>query len=292
MPTRSCPRPRRRFCTALTLSLFAVIAATGCDQVSGRLALNRGNRLYSDGRYLEAVSAYEEGLAKLPDFVAGHHNCGLAYYKLFRPGVETPKNLAYANKAAAHLTRYLDENPDDTRIVSLLTTTWMDSGNYKAALAYWEDQLKEDPKSHEVLVILANINKQAGDYDKALSWIRKRIDAEAQTQGKVDAYMDIGKLELSRLRNPDVVGKERLVIADTALAALQKAAALDSKDPMIHSYMASIFKLRSLAHGSSWARVVEDAAWRKHLLRWRDLTKAAEAETDSSATAGNGAKGG
>lgn len=262
----------------LTVALAALVFVGGCDQVSGRLALNRGNRLYSDGKYLEAAKAYEEGLAKLPDFIAGHHNCGLAYYKLFKPGVENPQNLAYAKKAATHLTRYLDAHPDDTRVVSLLTTTWMDSGNYEAALAYWESQLETDPGNREVLVILANINKQAGDHDEALSWIRKRIEVETEIEAKVDAYLDIGKLELSRLRNPDVVGKERLKIADTGLVALQKAADLDPKDAMIHSYMASIYKLRSLAHGASWARVVEDAAWRHHLLRWRDLTEAEKAE--------------
>jgi tetratricopeptide (TPR) repeat protein len=265
------------------LATTLVMLSAGCDQLSARRQIQEGDALYKSGRYSEAVEQYESALETVPDLAIGHHNAGITYLKLFKPGVEKKENLAYADKATAHFEAYLEQFPDDTKIVSLLTKTWIDSGRYEKALAYWKAELKKDPENRDVLVMLANINRQAGEPDKAIEWHRRRVEVETETEGKINAYVDIATLELSRLRKSDVVGMERVQIADTAIAALQQVLELEPDHIMAQSYLGSIYQLRALAHGASWARTLDLASSRHHLRKWLKLNKAAQAKQAAQA---------
>jgi tetratricopeptide (TPR) repeat protein len=261
---------------ALCVMLGAAALSTGCQELESRRQIQRGNEHYNEGRYAKAVAEYEPALARTPELPIGHHNAGLAYFKLFEPGDDKPENMARAERAAAHLQVYLESNPGDAKIIALLTQVWLDSGQYEKALAYWEAELAKDPGNRDVLMKLANINRQAGRYDKALEWHYKRASLEGQTEGKVNAYLDIAQLQWSRLNKSDLVDAERVAVADSGIAALQKAEALDPKHPLVQSLLGSMFQHRGLGHGATWARLVETAAQRQHQLRFIELQKAAQ----------------
>ena len=263
----------RRF--ALLTAALALIALAGCNELSSRREIQEANKLYLEGRYAKAIELYETALERSPDLSVGHHNAGLAYHKLFQPGTDTPQNKAYAEKAAYHFTKYLDDESGDQKIISLLTTIWMDSDQYDKAIKYWGDVLAKNPDSRDVLEKLANINRQAGDYDKALEWHRKRVELETDNGAKVKALTDIAQMEWSRLQKPELVDAERIAVVDVGLAALQKAEQLDPKNAVVHSLIASLYQHRALAHGATWAKVIEAASQRYHQVRFSEIQKAA-----------------
>lgn len=273
-PIRSRTEGRPVAIVAIAVALLA--ALSGCDELKSRREIQKGNKLYLEGRYREAITLYDAALERSPDLAIGHHNDGLAYHKLFQPGTDSPQNKAYAEKAAFHLTKYLEqEGNDDQKIISLLTTIWLDSGQYDKALVYWNQVLAKNPNSRDVLEKLANINRQAGNFDKALEWHRKRVELETDPGAKVKALTDIAQLEWSRLQKPELVDAERVAVVDVGLAALQQAEKLEPKNAVVHSLIASLYQHRALAHGASWAKAIEVASQRYHQIRFSEIQKAA-----------------
>lgn len=263
--------------TARRFALFAIaalIALAGCDELTSRREIQKGNKLYLEGRYAKAIELYDAALERSPDLTVGHHNAGLAYHKLFQPGVDTPQNKAFAEKAAFHFAKYLEDESGDQKIISLLTTIWLDSGQYDKAIKYWGDILAKNPKSRDVLEKLANINRQAGDYDKALEWHQRRIELETDPGAKVKALTDIAQMQWSRLQKPELVDAERVAVVDVGLAALQQAEKLDPRNAVVHSLIASLYQHRALAHGASWAKIIEAASQRYHQVRFSEIQKA------------------
>lgn len=257
--------------------LGLLLALTGCDEFGARRKIQKADKLYTDGHYAEAVPLYEEALKVAPQLAIGHHNAGLAYSKLFVPGDESPENLHFADKATEHFQEYLKSNPGDGPIVGIMTRIWMDAGQYKKALAYWEGELAKDPNNPEVIEIVASINRQAGDWETAIEWHYRQAEAVHDIGAKVDVYLLIAKIVWHKLSDRDkILAYDRLRIADIGIAAMTKAMDLkppDDKAMELHGYMASIFEFRALAHGASWARDADRASTQYHRNQWRILNE-------------------
>ena len=275
----------RRIFRTRAIVLFPVIAmllavAPGCEEFTARRKIQKAGKLYNEGRFAKAAELYEEALAVAPDLNIAHHNAGLAYSKLFKPGDESPENLKWADKSTEHFGAYLKSNPDDGPIIGMMTRIWMDAGQYKKALVYWGDELAKDPDNGEVLEILASINRQAGDWETAIEWHYKQADAVHEINAKVDVYLLIAKVVWHRLSKRDkILAWERLKVADIGIAAMAKALELDPGDERsmeLHGYTASIFEFRALAHGASWARAADRASTQYHRNEWRILNEAVQ----------------
>jgi tetratricopeptide (TPR) repeat protein len=268
------------------LAMTTVMAFAGCQELDSRREIQKGNKLYMEGRYQQAIEKFEAALAGTPDLAIGHHNAGLSYYKLFQPGVDTPENKVYAQKAADHFAAYLQDEQDDRKVISLLTTIWMDSEQFDKAVAYWSAVLAKDPKAVDVIEKLANIHRQAGQYDKAVEWHQKRIALETETGGKVKGYLDIAQMHLGRLFKQELFDAERLAVVDAGLAALQEAEKLDPSLPLVQSLQAAMYQHRALAHQATWARGLEAASQRYHGVRFTELSRAQQPKAGASPAPG------
>jgi tetratricopeptide (TPR) repeat protein len=263
-----------------------VFSQTGCEELQARRHIQDGNEAYLEGQFSDAVQHFEDSIAKNPNIAIGRHNAGLAYYKLFRPGDESEANKNVALKASEHFQAYLEMEQDDTKVLTLLTNIWLDSGQYEQALAHWGSMLERDPKDVDVMIKLAGINAQAGRFDKAIEWHNKRAETETEPVRKADAYRSIGSLQRGRLTKPEVFDIERQAIADIGIEALQKAEALTPDEPQLQALYQSIYRLRALNHGATWAQNLEQAVSRRHFTKWRAMQKAAEEKAKQEAAAG------
>jgi len=85
---------RARFATVL-LVVACALGATGCEQLDGRSRNKKANHLFREKQFVEAAAEYEKALKTVDDPII-HYNLGLAYSKVFKPGVEdnasTPDN--------------------------------------------------------------------------------------------------------------------------------------------------------------------------------------------------------
>jgi tetratricopeptide (TPR) repeat protein len=266
-----------------SLALVATLLAwgsAGCDEVSARRTIQKGDKLYTQAKYTDAIKQYEEALAKSPDLAIGHHNAALAHYRLFTPGDPSAENKVHAEKAADHFLAYLEHSPNDSKVIQLVTQIWLDSDQFEKALSYWERIRAEDPKNPLVLARLADINRMAGRFDKALELLAERVEVEPDEAGKVRGYLDIAQLQWSRLTKPELVDAERIEVADVGIAALQKAAEINKENAQLQSLMGSLYQFRALAHGASWARTVEAAAQRYHQIEAVKMARAEQAKPD------------
>jgi tetratricopeptide (TPR) repeat protein len=74
---------------ALRFALVLLVVATGfgCDQLDGRSRNKKGNHLFRDRQFIDAVAEYEKALKTVDDPII-HYNLALAYSKIFKPGVD------------------------------------------------------------------------------------------------------------------------------------------------------------------------------------------------------------
>jgi tetratricopeptide (TPR) repeat protein len=268
--------------SALWITILALLA-TGCEELDARREIKAGNKLYERGDYRGAAEAFEAGLKLGPDLEIGHHNVGLAYYKLFQSAPDKDAARGFADKAAEHLGVYLKKHPADRPIIDLISRIWLDSGQYDKALAYWEGELQKDPKNTELLGLMAGINRQAGRWEESMRWHQREADASAEPGGKITAYLSIARLALNKLMNREkIVGVERQKIADYGVAAMLLAQPLQPSGPEaastvkaqeIVSYLRALYEFRGMAHGPRWAWAVDAASNQKYNRTWVDLDK-------------------
>jgi tetratricopeptide (TPR) repeat protein len=264
---------------SLTLALIAVIGCSvfgGCDEIGARRDIQDGNKAYYSGDYDEAIRKFEAGLAAKPELKEGWFNLGLSHMAMFSPGLKTPENAKHAEGAIRAFQEYLKREPDDIQARDYLLSTYIDSGRYEGALEYFRQKLASSGgKDLEALAQLAQISTQAGRFDEAIDWHKKKADVETSKDGKADAWYSIGVLQWRRLNNhPEVMGPQRVALADSGLSALGQAEQIRKDHAATISYQNLLYRERALAHGASYARAVDVASAQIFYKRAVELSKA------------------
>jgi tetratricopeptide (TPR) repeat protein len=293
---RNGHRLRGSTSTLAALALIVVGAfASGCDQLSARRHIQNGTSLYEDDKYEEAAAEFEAGLALEPSLAVGQYNAGLTYYKLFRAGVDTPENKAFAEKAVAHFQAWLKSNPKDRETQEIVSEIWVNSKDYEKALAYWQAEHDAQPREAGPITQLASINFKAGRFDETVKWYVTAADVEPKLADKVLAFLSVGRLARLKLDEGKTFGEDRVRMADLGIAALQKAAELDPKNIEAEFMQGVLYNYRSLAHGAFWAGAVDRAIGQHHSARGRVLREEARKAQGQAAPApqpGSGQAGG
>ncbi|MBV8201536.1 MAG: tetratricopeptide repeat protein, partial [Acidobacteria bacterium] len=89
----------RRSLVLAVLTLLALPLLAGCQRLQARVELKKGNSLYQQEQYSNALLAYQKGLQLDPADTFAWRSIGLSALALYRPGDDTPKNLQYARTA-------------------------------------------------------------------------------------------------------------------------------------------------------------------------------------------------
>ncbi|MBZ0235179.1 MAG: hypothetical protein K8M05_22820 [Deltaproteobacteria bacterium] len=274
----------------LMIVLVAVAFLGGCDELSARQHVQKGNAQYGDQDYKKAVEHYESAMKLAPDLDVAYHNAGIAYSRMFAAGVETAENKAIAAKATENLARWLEKHPKDVKIRKLLTGLWIDSGDYPKALAYWTKEHEANPKARDIIQLIAGIHLKSGDWRTAIDWYRKDVDAATDAPGKVSAYQSIANLTFGKLFNSrdKIMGAERTEIAEIGLEAAEKALELDPNNLALTSISAGLWTNRSTAHGPFWAATLDRAEGQVFEQRARVLREEAKKNQPAPAKGGTG----
>ena len=77
---------------AITAMSVICLGTMGCDQLDGRNRTRKGNRHFRATEFIDAVAEYEKALSEVDDPII-HYNLGLAYSKVFKPGLDKPVRL-------------------------------------------------------------------------------------------------------------------------------------------------------------------------------------------------------
>jgi tetratricopeptide (TPR) repeat protein len=201
-----------------------------------------------------------------------------------------------ADLGVKHWQEWLKKDPKDDETRKLMTKLWLDSLQYQKALDHWLELNKADPKDTKILNVLAGIYLAAREPDgddmmfdnpavpgwrKSIDWYQKVADGSADEPNKVAALQFIADVIWNKL-NQKVLGPEDIIeYSGRGISALQKAIALQPKNPSLWGRQASIFNFRSLAHGSMWASAMDRATsldLQKHTRVLIDQAKKAQAK--------------
>lgn len=119
----------------LALFLTATPLLTGCYKVQARAELKKGNALYANESYREALQEFQKGLELDPTVTFAWRSVGLTALALFKPGDETPENKQFADTAIDAFQKYLADYPDDDKVRDYLLSTYVNTHRYDDALA-------------------------------------------------------------------------------------------------------------------------------------------------------------
>jgi tetratricopeptide (TPR) repeat protein len=246
---------------------LGLLAQVGCDSLSARSLVQEGNSLYDDQEYEKAIVKYEAALAKDPKLGVIHHNLGLAYSRLFRPGVETPENKALVDKAAVHLKWWLDRHPNDAKVRKYLINMWVDASDYQPVLDFFMGEHQKDPQNRAIVEKIAGVHLARTDWRSSIEWYYKAVELAPDAQAKLANYTNIANVAFgqlwtsqARLKNR---GTARTEIAEIGLGAAEKGLALgltaDSKHIQLTSYSQQLWNQHALAQGPYWAAQIDRA---------------------------------
>lgn len=274
-----------------------LLSATGCDEISARRKVQDANEKYKNGRYEEARDLYEAALKQSPDLTLAQHNLGVTYYRLMQRGDHSPENQAIADKATDNLLSYMNrgavEEKEKVLIRKLITEIWVDSGQVSKALAFWESEHAQRPTDTSIIEQLADLEYKRGEWRKAIEWLDKSVAVADTPDTKASAYGQIGTLCFLRLLSgkETIQGSERIALADTGIAALQKGLALQPKNMQLVSTLASLNQQRAFASGSRIGFHIDLAAHQNYMRVFNVLKEEAKKQAAQNPPAEPGTGG-
>ncbi|HEX8503381.1 MAG TPA: hypothetical protein VF659_22545 [Pyrinomonadaceae bacterium] len=128
--------------TSIAVLLVALVSATGgctlVNRVRAKNALNEGARAYRDGRFADAEEKFRASYDLDPSQKNAQLFIARAVQQQYKPGVQTPENLAVGEKAVAAYQDILNNNPAN-------------EDAYKA-IVFLYGQMKRDEKVNELLL--------------------------------------------------------------------------------------------------------------------------------------------
>src|SRR5258706_13001736 len=98
--------------TAALLALL-LITATGCNRLKYRDQLTKGVQAFKNARYEEAVNHSQQSIALDPTYEDAKLYLATAYSYQVVPNLDTPENLAIAQKALDGFNAVLAKDPND-----------------------------------------------------------------------------------------------------------------------------------------------------------------------------------
>ena len=133
----------RRVLAAFTLALAATAAAFGqANAEEARRELDSGARAYRDGRFEEAERHFRRALELDPDGKNTRLFIARAVQQQYKPGVQTPENVAHGERAVAEYQDILNRDPANEDAFK--------------AVVFLYGQMKRDDRVAELLTQRAN----------------------------------------------------------------------------------------------------------------------------------------
>jgi tetratricopeptide (TPR) repeat protein len=258
----------------LLVTLVAV--GTGCSELEARHHARLGNGHYLDGDYAGAVREYEIAEQRFP---AGLHvvelNKGLACRHLMAPGAKGPEQERAVDCALSAFTKMKELRPDDPRGEQLYVQTLFDGDRFDTLIAMYKKQLETNPNDMAAINSLINVHSRADNWSEALKWSMKRADLSPTD---AEAQYTVGVMMFNRLfqkggadkasydprpdpnANPkdppkvpppftigDLMGSERVRIADLAIQYMTKALEIRPNYREAMGFMSLLYRQKAFA---------------------------------------------
>jgi tetratricopeptide (TPR) repeat protein len=165
----------------------------------------------------------------------------------------------------------------------MLVGMYLKSANYDGALDFWKKAHDKAPTDPFPVAQIADTLEQAARYQESRDWYVKLAAMETKADAQADAWYRVGvsyQREIKRL-GPGGSPEQRVKLADSGLAALEKASALAPDNTNYLTYAGILYRQRGFAQGKSYFGVVDAVTGSVYTKKVADIRakKAAQAPT-------------
>ena len=186
--------------TSIAVLLVALVSATGgctlVNRVRAKNALNEGARAYKDGRFPDAEARFREAYELDPTQRNAQIFIARAVQQQYKPGVQTPENLAIGEKAVTAYQDILEVDPDNEdaykAVVFLYGQMKRDEQGQRAALA--ARQQRPDPEGE--------VRGADDPVEQAVAVLLRHHRAEGEQDDREPAGQDSSSTTRSRPTRP------------------------------------------------------------------------------------------
>jgi tetratricopeptide (TPR) repeat protein len=261
----------RRAC--LWTGAALLLLGSGCTELRGRRRVREGNRLYREGRYQEAVLAYEQAESLIPNFPLLWLNKGLTCRQLMIPGSRQSATQQAANCALDAFQKLRELRPSDQRGDSLYVQTLFDGDRFQTLADMYQARLRTNPNDLLAISGLIQVYTRWNRLEEALQWYQRRAalaakDAEAQyavgvfvwsqlfqkgggaEMAAFDPRPDLSKPKEKKTPPPaalgDIMGAQRVRLADLGITYLEGALKLRPHYPEAVVYLSLLQRQKAI----------------------------------------------
>ena len=226
--------------TSIAALLVALVAASGgctlVNRVRAKNALNEGARAYKDGRFPDAEERFRTAFDLDPSQKNAPVFIARAVQQQYKPGVQTPENLAVGEKAVAAYQDILNRDPAN-------------EDAYKAVVFLY-GQMKNDDKVNELLLSRAKNGPTPKAKAEALTILASKqwqcsYDITEQKDNKTTVN-EPNRILIKYKKPANQADFDKAQQCTTeGLRLAEEAAALDPNNPNAWSYKANLLREKS-----------------------------------------------
>lgn len=228
----------KKFCLAAALLLATTSSA--CSKLNARIQLKDANRLYTEEKYTEAITAYEQARRLDPTFAEIDRMIGYSLIGLYRPDTESAENQKVADRAVLELQKYLQKRPDDTVAKEALINLFLNAERTTEAIRFFQEDLKKNPQNLDAARSVARLYAQQGDFNEALGWYQKVAQMDNDNP---EAFYTYGVVVYEKVaKNPPETMEERFQMIAAGRKALQRAIDLNRDYFEANVYMNLLYR--------------------------------------------------
>jgi tetratricopeptide (TPR) repeat protein len=141
------------------LALLIVVGSTvGCNKLRARDQLVKGIQSFKAGQYEQAIDHFQKSVALDPNDPTTRLYLATAYSYQVVPNLDTPENLAMAQKAMKGFNEVLAKNPSDVDALRQIASVQRNIKQFDQAKATEEKIISLDPNDAEANYIVAWID--------------------------------------------------------------------------------------------------------------------------------------
>jgi len=226
--------------TSIAALLFALVAVSGgctlVNRVRAKNALNEGARAYKDGRFPDAEEKFRTAYELDPTQKNAPVFIARAIQQQYKPGVQTPENLAIGERAVAEYQKILDREPGN-------------EDAYKA-IVFLYGQMKRDEKVNEMLATRAQNGPTPKAKAEALTILASKqwqcaYDITEQKENKVtENKPDKILVHYRKPANQADFDKAQQCTTE-GLKLAEQATSIDPENPNAWSYKTNLLREKS-----------------------------------------------
>jgi tetratricopeptide (TPR) repeat protein len=144
----------------VTAALVALLlgSTTGCNKLKARDQLGKGVQAFKNAKYEEAVGHFQNAIALDPDYAQAKLYLATSYSSQVVPNLDTPDNLAVAQKAIDQFNDVLAKNPNDLTALKQIASIYRNTKKLDQAKEYEKKVIAIAPNDAEAYYTIGAIN--------------------------------------------------------------------------------------------------------------------------------------